>query len=1151
MTMSGTGPGHSVDGYAADAGAGDPHKPYPTSNPTSGYTRSDESFAGIIYGQSGNDTLRLFCIDLHTSTWSGIGYKLGDWDAADVPNVGYVARVLNEYYPNTGEPAALQSDSDKAAAVQAAIWYFSDGYVLAKGDPLHDAVAAIVGAVQGAGPIDQPKPPTLSISPSSATGLTGHAVGPFTVNSSVDAKVSATGASMFKDAGATQPLNNGDTVPGGTQIWLKSGTVGTATLSAVASADVPTGNVYLYNGNTPGVNSAQKLILAQTTKVQTTVTAQAEFQAFGSLEVDKTITGTTAGKQGPITIHVSCDKGPALDDITIPAGAKAPQPKTYTEIPAGAVCTVTETADGHTEKVAVAVDGSGQTVTVPANGTVKAGIIDTYSVPAPGSLIVHKTISGAGAGQQGPVTIHVVCDETPDSLTPDWIIPAGKPAGTLEHVYSNIPAGAVCTVTEMVNGTNSSVTVQTTGSGATTTVPTGSSATAELTDDYRLLPGSLLVQKSITGDAAGRQGEITISVDCGENGPDLADWVIPAGTKAGSPSHTYGPIPAGIVCTVTETEDGHTNKVSVVVTNDGKPVTIPAGRTATVTVSDLYTDVPGSLVVRKTIAGVAAGKQGAITIVATCDGKALAPFVIPAKTDAGTVSHEFSPIAAGADCAVAETVDGHTSTVAVVIKGGDEVTIPAADTATTTLTDSYTDTPGTLVVNKTIAGNAAGHQGPVTIGVTCSGKALADFDIPAGADAGTLSKTYTGIAAGSTCTIDETADGHTSTVSVKQVGSDQVTVSAGGAATASLTDTYSNNPGTFVVSKTIAGPAAGSQGEITIVSTCDGVQLPPFVIPAGKDGGDVTHTYTGIAAGANCTAVESEDGHTATVGVKSSGSNQSVQVPANGTATASLSDTYSPEEGSLIVEKAISGDAAGSQGAITIQVSCDKGTPALPDFDIDPGAGAGSLSHTYPGLPAGATCSVDETADGGTSTVHVDVTIGQRQATIAAGDSVTLRLADVYGFAQPELTVEKEIVPATTPSGADVPVKLTVANTGKVEAKKVTVCLRLNHSLAFVKTSGGRLVRNGACWRVLRIVPKAEHKVAPVARSFNRHVRVVACNRVTLEVRGVDLHNVRACTVVLAVEVKKGGVTKKGSATKKSAAAKKGGAAKKAGGVAG
>ena len=47
----------------------------------------------------------LYCIDINTDTWGGIGYALGTWDASNVRNVGFVARILNEYYPNTDLPA--------------------------------------------------------------------------------------------------------------------------------------------------------------------------------------------------------------------------------------------------------------------------------------------------------------------------------------------------------------------------------------------------------------------------------------------------------------------------------------------------------------------------------------------------------------------------------------------------------------------------------------------------------------------------------------------------------------------------------------------------------------------------------------------------------------------------------------------------------------------------------------------------------------------------------------------------------------------------------------------------------------------------------------------------------------------------------------
>ena len=63
--------------------------------------------------------------------------------------------------------------------------------------------------------------------------------------------------------------------------------------------------------------------------------------------------------------------------------------------------------------------------------------------------------------------------------------------------------------------------------------------------------------------------------------------------------------------------------VDAVVSGSPGTATIPPAGTETVDLSDLYTDVPGELVATKTIGGVAAGKQGEITIVPTCNGKKL------------------------------------------------------------------------------------------------------------------------------------------------------------------------------------------------------------------------------------------------------------------------------------------------------------------------------------------------------------------------------------------------------------------------------------------------------------------------------------------------------------------------------------------------
>src|SRR5204863_7352091 len=138
-----------------------------------------------------------------------------------------------------------------------------------------------------------------------------------------------------------------------------------------------------------GVDDAQHLILAQTTDLVTTVSAEARFEEPGSLEVRKTIAGPAAGRQGAIRIDVSCDGGARpLPDFTIDAGAPAgTTSRRYSALPAGAVCTVTETVDGHTEAVTVAVSGSGRDVTIPAGGLATVGLADTYAITPPGALV--------------------------------------------------------------------------------------------------------------------------------------------------------------------------------------------------------------------------------------------------------------------------------------------------------------------------------------------------------------------------------------------------------------------------------------------------------------------------------------------------------------------------------------------------------------------------------------------------------------------------------------------------------------------------------------------------------------------------------------------------------------------------------------------
>ena len=604
MVLSGLGPGQAVNGFIADpTTAFDPTQGYPTAPPPpgAGWTTKNEGFAGVIVATpvGGGNALQMYCIDILTETNIGVGYRLGTWDAANVPNVGFVAQILNNYFPNNPAAPAGLTDAQKGAAVQAAIWFFTDRYVLAPG-VIHDAAAAIVAAVIAAGPVPTPTPPSLTITPSTASAPQGTLAGPFTVASSAPTTVTALGANMFADAAGTQPIADGSTVGSPTNIWLQSTGGPAAILRATAVANVPSGNVYLYDGNTPGKLDAQRLILAAPATLTTTVQAAADFQPPGQLVVTKTITGPGAGQQGQIVIEVTCD-GVAQPPFVIPPGTPAGSvSNSYPNLPAGATCTVLETADGRSPNLNVRVVGSGNTVTIPPGGSVTVPLTDTYDT---GSLIVNKTITGDAAGQQGAVTISVACNAGP--AQPDFVIPPGTPAGTVSASYSGILAGAVCTVSETANGATATITVVTQGSPQAVTLGTGGTGTADITDVYDFVPGSVLVNKTLTGSAAGQQGNIGILVACGRG--HLFGFVVPANTPAGTTPRAFNGIPGGSTCTVAEVVNGSTGDVTVASAGSGQQVAVTPGGTGTAEVVNAIEPASVAPTMPETLPGTGGG----------------------------------------------------------------------------------------------------------------------------------------------------------------------------------------------------------------------------------------------------------------------------------------------------------------------------------------------------------------------------------------------------------------------------------------------------------------------------------------------------------------------------------------------------------------
>jgi hypothetical protein len=385
--LTGLGAGRSVSGFDPPAGF-NPLEGYPATIPT-GSTSHAISYAGTLQitdpvtGRTG----LTYCIDLNTDTEIGVHYVMGDWSEANVPNLGYVEYILKRYYPTTGEPALAPNDSTRAAAVQAAIWFFSDNLILATDSPVRPYTEAIVADALAGGPDIEPAEPELTVTPEQMPApATGQIVGPFTVTAAGPSTIRSQGVEVFTDRNGMNRLEDGDVVQPGARLWARSvsgedpqGFV----LERVVTALV--GTVLLYDGTNPSLEEAQKLVLAQETQLVARAGATLEPFAAGALEIVKHVHGTAAGHQGKIEVIVDCQATyPSLNrryTLALPARARpGAHRRLIAGVPADSVCTIIESANGANEHVDLTMRPiiDPPRVTVQANETEQASITDKY-----------------------------------------------------------------------------------------------------------------------------------------------------------------------------------------------------------------------------------------------------------------------------------------------------------------------------------------------------------------------------------------------------------------------------------------------------------------------------------------------------------------------------------------------------------------------------------------------------------------------------------------------------------------------------------------------------------------------------------------------------------------------------------------------------
>ena len=397
---------------------------------------------------------------------------------------------------------------------------------------------------------------------------------------------------------------------------------------------------------------------------------------------------------------------------------------TFTGLPAGATCTITETdAKGApTTTIATTVGGTtgqvgGMTATVdlaPDNaGEPANSAVVTNTFPG-GSVQLTKKVTGevAAAYGAGPFTVHLTCTLTDESGTGpvydgDIVLGGDKPLTT---TVDNFAAGAECDVTETDTGGASTVTID----HPHLTVGSGEPAEVLITNSFD--PGQVILTKDITGDAAGyAPTTFDVTVTCAANRAVLPGFPLTVQVSAGQ--DTVVQTLAGSTCIATETAPGSATGVTYLPANPDDPT-----QSGQVTVTQ-DTPAPSRSPTSSAAAACRSPRPspdpgqsigtGPFTFAAACsfDGNPEAyTGTVTVQPDPGATtatSPVIEPLPVGAVCVVTETDTGRADTTPPPVT----VTIPDVDTAGTAqvVVAGFVNTfsAGTVQVSKVLDGAGA------------------------------------------------------------------------------------------------------------------------------------------------------------------------------------------------------------------------------------------------------------------------------------------------------------------------------------------------------------------------------------------------------------------------------------------------------------
>ncbi len=246
--------------------------------------QSSTTFAGTFKGTLNSEVKYFYCIDIGNYLATNEDY----WDEGSTPSE--ITYILNNYYPyKTGYPGQTTSLEKEAAAIQLAIWHFSDGLnantISNDADVKARALAIIADATANHNNVKPVE--TLLIVPPAASYVQGtpatFLVFAFDIDGNPVPNVTIQLTTTLGSLSASSVVTNASGKGG--PITLTYSGLGSATIKAKADVVIPQGTRYVHKTSP---NSKQKLVLAtpafDTKQVNGTVTwytpAQCDLKGF-------------------------------------------------------------------------------------------------------------------------------------------------------------------------------------------------------------------------------------------------------------------------------------------------------------------------------------------------------------------------------------------------------------------------------------------------------------------------------------------------------------------------------------------------------------------------------------------------------------------------------------------------------------------------------------------------------------------------------------------------------------------------------------------------------------------------------------------------------------------------------------------------------